>query len=548
MNTTTDHDVIVLGAGIAGSMLGAILARHGASVLLVDAGSHPKFAVGESTIPETLVTLRMIAERYDVPEIATLTNTKFLMEEINTSFGVKDHFGFLLHREGEEPDWREAVQLSTPGGVYKTSHLFRQDTDTHLFHAAVRHGCVPKLDYPVSDVEIEDDSVAVVGSDGRRITARYLVDASGFRSPLAAKLGLREEPSRLKHHSRSLFSHMINVRADEVLGHTGDQCPPTRWYDGTMHHTFERGWFWVIPFDNNPASRNPLVSVGVTLDERMYPKNRDLTPEQEFFELASRFPAVKRQFENAVSVREWVSTERLQYSATRSVGARWCLMSHAAGFIDPLFSRGISNTANVVNVLAHRLLGALREDDFTLERFAYVERVEQGLLDYNDALVNASFISFDHYPLWSAVFRVWTLGTVFSSNRLQAAMMRFRRTGDPEHLRALEDNEYPGLWWPDARYRELLDAVVEQTSRYERGEVSGDEAARHLFGRLASADFVPKPFGFADIEHRFLRPTPRRMVSMLKWAVTEAPDDVRDLYLGPVKESLKGLVAGRRPA
>ncbi|MEU5534703.1 tryptophan 7-halogenase [Streptomyces sp. NPDC020362] len=548
MNATTDHDVIVLGAGIAGSMLGAILARHGASVLLVDAGSHPKFAVGESTIPETLVTLRMIAERYDVPEIATLTNTKFLMEQVNTSFGVKDHFGFLLHREGEEPDWREAVQLSTGGGVYKTSHLFRQDTDTHLFHAAVRHGCVPKLNHLVSDVEIEDDHVAVVGTDGSRITGRYLVDASGFRSPLAAKLGLREEPSRLKHHSRSLFSHMINVRQDEVLGHTGDQCPPTRWYDGTMHHTFDRGWFWVIPFDNNPASRNPLVSVGVTLDERKYPKNRDLTPEQEFFELASRFPAVKRQFENAVSVREWVSTERLQYSATRSVGARWCLMSHAAGFIDPLYSRGISNTANVVNVLAHRLLGALREDDFTEERFEYVERVEQGLLDYNDALVNASFISFGHYPLFSAVFRAWTLGTVFSANRLQAAMMRFRRTGDPEHLAALEDNDYPGLWWPDARYLELLDAVVEQTSRYERGEVTGDEAARHLFRRLSSADFVPKPFGFADIEHRFLRPTPGRMVSLLKWALTEAPDDVRDLYLGPVKESLKGLVAGRRPA
>lgn len=548
MTTRTDYDVIVLGAGIAGSMLGAILARNGASVLLVDAGSHPKFAVGESTIPETLVTLRMISERYGVPEIATLTNTKFLMEQVNSSFGVKDHFGFLLHREGEEPDWREAVQLSTPGGVYKTSHLFRQDTDTHLFHAAVRHGCVPKLNHPVSDVDIADESVAVVGSDGRRTTARYLVDASGFRSPLASKLGLREEPTRLKHHSRSLFSHMINVRRDDALHHTAGQLPPTPWYDGTMHHTFDRGWFWVIPFDNNPASRNPLVSVGVTLDPRMYPKNRDLKPEEEFFELASRFPAVKRQFENAVSVREWVSTERLQYSATGSVGARWCLMSHAAGFIDPLFSRGISNTANVVNVLAHRLLDALREDDFTPERFEYVERVEQGLLDFNDALVNASFISFGHYRLFSAVFRIWTLGTVFSSNRLQAAMMRFRRTGDAGHLRALEDDEHPGLWWPDTRYRALLDAAVEETSCYERGEITGDEAADRLFGRLATADFVPTPFGFADIEHRFLRPTPKRMLKMLKWAVREAPEDVRDVYLGPVKESLKGLVAGRRPA
>jgi FADH2 O2-dependent halogenase len=45
-------DVTLLGAGIAGTVLAAILARHGLKVVVLEEGDHPKFAIGESTIPE----------------------------------------------------------------------------------------------------------------------------------------------------------------------------------------------------------------------------------------------------------------------------------------------------------------------------------------------------------------------------------------------------------------------------------------------------------------------------------------------------------------
>jgi FADH2 O2-dependent halogenase len=543
-----EHDVIVLGAGIAGTMVGAILARNGARVLLIDAGTHPKFAVGESTIPETLVTLRIMAERYRVPEIASLAGVGEATRHINHSFGRKEHFGFLRHHENQEPDWREATQLSTPGGLSQTSHLFRQDTDQYLFHAAVRHGCTPKLNFLVTDVDIENDLVRVHGADGSTVTGRYLVDASGFRSPLAGKLGLREEPTRLKHHSRSLFTHMVNVKDDKVLRHEPGQLPPSRWYDGTMHHVFERGWFWVIPFDNHEGSRNPLCSVGLTLDPRRYPKPADLSPDQEFFEFAAKFPAVARQFEEARAVREWVSTDRLQYSSTASIGDRWCLMAHAAGFIDPLFSRGISNTVTLVNAFAWRLLEALRDDDFSAKRFDYIGQLEQKLLDGNDALVNASFIAFENYGLWSAVFRVWAFGAVVSANRLQTALLRYRRTGDEEHLKALENAPHLELWWPDHDgYHELFEATVAQAELYEQGKVTGPEAANEIFAMLKRSDFVPSALGFDDPDVRFIRPTPKVMLSLFLWLFTKAPPDVRRLYLGPTAEALRTLASGRRP-
>src|SRR6185503_15162174 len=63
------HDVAILGTGMSGTILGAILASQGADVVMLDSQPHPRFAVGESTIPHTSLLLSILAERYGVPEI-----------------------------------------------------------------------------------------------------------------------------------------------------------------------------------------------------------------------------------------------------------------------------------------------------------------------------------------------------------------------------------------------------------------------------------------------------------------------------------------------
>lgn len=543
-----EYDVIILGAGLAGSILGAIMARHGARTLIVDAGSHPRFAVGESMIPYTLLALRSMAERYDVPEIATLSSYDSCNKEISTSFGWKKHFGFMRHQEGAEPDPMESNQFSTPGIFNKTGHLYRQDTDTYLFNAAVRYGCDQRLGMRVKEVEIEDGGIAVVSTNNEVFRGRYLVDASGFRSPLAEKLDLRERPSRFKHHSRSLFTHMIDVPiTDDVLRHAKRDRPPKRWWEGTMHHLFDRGWFWVIPFNNNPHSTNPLVSVGLTMDPRKYPKDTTLTPEEEFHAFAARFPAVERQFTGARAVRPWVSTDRLQYSSKASVGDRWCLMSHAAGFLDPLFSRGLSNTAEVINALAWRLMAALKDDVFTRERFAYVEQLEQGLLDYNDELVNSAFISFDHYQLWNAVFRVWAMGSNMGAFRILRALNQFRRTGSDASFHAMEQATNTGLWWPDHdEYRKLFDTTVTECEAVEKGVTTPDRASDAIFTMLENADYFPPAMGFQRRDLPFINPTPKMVGAVARWAFTKAPPDTRDLMLGTVKDIARAGVRVKR--
>src|SRR5438046_10683150 len=88
-------DVVILGTGIAGTALGAILARNGVSVLLVDAATHPRFAVGESTTVPALIMFKLLARRYGVPELEYLTSYDSCLSEIGRSFGLKRHFGFM---------------------------------------------------------------------------------------------------------------------------------------------------------------------------------------------------------------------------------------------------------------------------------------------------------------------------------------------------------------------------------------------------------------------------------------------------------------------
>ncbi|AXK37440.1 FAD-dependent oxidoreductase [Streptomyces armeniacus] len=538
-----------MGSGIAGSMLGAILARNKVKVLLIDAAAHPKFAIGESTIPYTLVALRTLADRYDVPEIKTLATFTNSTKVLGRKYGIKRHFGYLLHHEGRPQDPREVNQFNTPPSLlHEASHLYRQDTDAYMFHTAIKYGAASRQHFRVSDIDFDDSGVTLSSAEGEQYRARYVVDASGYRSPLADKFELREEPCRFKHHSRSIWNHMVGVpRTDDLFRHSAKDTPPVPWYEGTVHHMFERGWFWVIGFDNHRDSRNPLCSVGLTLDPRRYPKPADMTPEEEFYHHAARFPDIQRQFEGARPVREWVSTGRLQYSSKRCAGDRWFLLAHAGGFLDPLFSRGLSNTAEALNCLSWRLIDAARDGDWSQERFEYVDRLQQGLFDYNDTLVNSAFISWDDYDLWTAVFRIWAWGANTGTSYLHNALAKFHKDGNDQHFKDLEDPPYPGLYWPNHDgFKSLYDEMVEQCEAYELGKVTAREAADTIYAHLERASYVPNYFGFAERKQRFLHPDLKSISKLVYWVLTEADPALKKIMLEHNKETMKAKAVGKK--
>ena len=539
------YDVAILGSGIVGSMLGAILARNGARVVLLDRAVHPRFAIGESVTSQFLLMLRVLAQRYRVPEIMVLADVHRSTKVISNTFGVKRHFGFMMHTDGQEPDPAHDHLLATPAMMRHAAHLFRQDSDAYLFRVAARYGCDARQGWRLAAIDIDDGGVTLVSDTDELYRARFLVDASGSRSVLADRLDLRERPARLRHRSRSIFTHMVGVRwLDDVLA-PGRPRPPLPWHSGTMHHLFAGGWFWMIPFDNHADSGNPLCSVGLTLDERAYPADRAVDPADEFSRHAARFPAVARQLAAARPVREWVSTGRLQYSSTRTVGYRWCLMSHAAGFVDPLFSTGLASSAEVVHALAGRLLAALADDDYSVERFRPVEEVDQRLLDHNDLLVRSAFTAFAHPRLWDAVFRVWATGPVPGLLGLAETLRRAVRTGDHSALDAPPSG--PGLLLAGQQaYLDLLDRTAAACEEFARGAVTGDAAADAVVAALDRAGRVP-PIGWRGRDRRMLAPRAADPARLLMWTVRDAPPGLRDRKWRVAVELVRSIVSDQSP-
>ena len=477
--STRTFDVAILGGGLSGSMLGTVLAKQGVSVVIIEEDVHPRFEVGESTTPHTSLLISMLAERFGMPEIEHIAYPERLPKHVCTTSGLKRFFGFVYHRPGQTYDIREGFQIGT--NSKDENHWFRQDIDAYLFHLAVSYGAVPMQRTSVKSVEI-DPQGATVKTDEGDIRARYVVDGTGYRSVLARSFRLRETPTRLKHHSRTMFTHMVKVPTFQ----REQSEMPLPWELSTLHHCFERGWFWVIPFNNHAGSTNPLISVGLTIDPRRYPRSGP--PEKEFQKFLERFPSVAEQFAGARAVRPWVTTGRLQYSSKNTTGYRYCLMSHASGFVDPLFSRGMVNTVEIISALIEPLLNSLATDNFDVEAYRHVDRLQDRILNYNDNLVNGSFISWDDFELWNAWLRVWSLGTILAEFRLMNALNEYTQTRDEKYLRSEIDNPIFSDY-EDPDYGIFFQQAVEWMEAYERGELGAAATSQRIFDHMEGFKF-----------------------------------------------------------
>jgi len=558
MHESERFDVAILGAGVGGTMLAAILARHGHRVLILEKGSHPRFAVGEALLPQSTLWMWILANRFDVPEIQHLTHLDSIHEHVGPTCGLKRTLGFLWHEEGKRQDPRQSNLLIAPATpLTRESHLFRQDVDLYMLNVARRYGAIYRERVDVRDLAVDDGGVRLTTDAGDEYSARFLVDAAGYRSPLAARFGLRETPTRLETQSRSIFTHMLGTKFyDDTLSPEEAPGLSAKWYEGTLHHVFEGGWFWVIPFNNVPGSENPLCSVGLTLNMKRHP-DTGLPAEEEFYRFVARYPSIAQHLEGAKVARDWVKTGRLQYSATGGAGDRYFLMAHAHGFIDALYSRGLITTFEVLSALAGPLLQALDEDRFSRSRFAYAERLQQTMLRQSDRVVNNSYRAFPSFPLWNAFLRVWLVAEILGDLRLFSVCVKYLETRDKSIFSLLETDPLLGTSPPgEDEAGDLLNLAEGVLARYERGELDADAGAASILAALDRAACAPPIHGWGDPRATHVDYVPEKLLRTIVWGKTEAPQRIRERHflfdpavLGmPAPPTAGGFVPGQIPA
>ena len=509
-----------------------MLARACLKVVVVDAGQHPRFAIGESMTPQAATLLRVIADRYDVPELSRLASFQSIAAAVTTTCGIKRHDGFLYAREAERPRPAEAHGLVLGNGAAAQSHMFRQDIDAWLFHLAASYGARARQHSTITDVDIDDAGVTLTTERGAAVRASYVVDTSGQGSPLAAKLDLREQPTRLRHHSRSLATHMLAVPPlDQTMPEAG-QGQPGSWQAGTLRYVFPGGWLWVMPFGNHPRAVNGLASVGLNLDTRLH-GDGDGAPEEEFRAFVARYPGMARQFAGAQAIRPWVRSGRAQYSSHTTAGPRWCMIGDAAGFVDTLFSRDLGDSLEMVNALAGRLLEAVKADDFGEARFTEVQKAQQALLDFTDDLVASAYLASRDYRLWDAWFRVWATAELLSICEVNRTYAGYLSARDSTVLTRLEGLA-PGGWLP-GQAQSLLTEASDRLRAVAEASQDPATAATAIKQAVAAAEFVPPTLRLAEPASNWLDLSPGSARKIIRWARTESPPETGQLVAAGLK-------------
>ena len=173
----SDADVIVVGAGPAGSATATHLARAGLTVLLLEKSAFPREKVcGDGLTPRTVRELALLGA--DVPSLPWQRNR-----------GVRIHVGRATYLM----DWPDLTDFPPFGFAVR-----RGEFDTYLAGLAVAAGAELHTGTAVTGPLLTRDRVTgVTTRNGRRFSAPVVVAADGNSARLAVALGLHRLEHRL---------------------------------------------------------------------------------------------------------------------------------------------------------------------------------------------------------------------------------------------------------------------------------------------------------------------------------------------------------------
>ena len=397
----SEYDIVVLGSGIIGTSAALLCSRLGARVLVVEKHAHPRFAIGEATVPCTQIGFHNLATKYGVPELYDVNNFIGLKKH-GLAGWAKTNFHFALHSPGEPLKPEHELMFETfPLPKGPDVHIFREDVDAFLVDRLDDYGVdysdhTELVDFVPDDAGV--DCVLVAHETKQTVRAAFVIDCCGYGSPLVARYELRDAEPPFHTHTRSIYGHFHDV---PLFDDVQEANPAFRYRRdaGTVHHCFEGGWIWVIPFDNG------ITSVGFCLDPELWPAAA--SPEADVASVLERYPTIRRHLEGMTLVSDWVQAERLQYSASTIIGPRFVLAPQTGGFIDPLYSGGLNLNQAFLNRLIPIIKRCLADGDFSESRFKPIESALIAECLHLDRIISGSQRGFRHFDMLKQFWRTW---------------------------------------------------------------------------------------------------------------------------------------------
>jgi tetracycline 7-halogenase / FADH2 O2-dependent halogenase len=436
-------EVAIVGSGFAGSLLARVLAVLGYDVVLLERGTHPRFAIGESSTPLANLSLERIGIRYGLADCYRLaTHGRWLAHFPELRRGLKRGFTYYRHHP-DQPfanlglDSERLLVAASPHDSLSDSHWVRADIDHHFVRQAVAAGVDYRDRVDLTSADVAPDSVRVRGTRNGvhfELRANFLIDASGPSGFLARQLSIPSGLEQTETRSALVFSHFDGVRLmkDAVPG-----LPEGPYRDdwAAVHHIIDEGWMYSLRFDDGVTSAGFLLTPSGIASLK---SSAAADAAALWRTMVQRYPTLADAFADATPLMSISFLPRIQHRLTRAVGERWALMPHAYAFVDPLFSTGIAWGLRAVERLALAFESAGRNrrvpDQEVLTRYDAALGAEA---DQIDLVVAGAYEAMAHFDLFTAQAMLYFAAVSFAEvgQRLvpqeSVAWNGFLGTGDP---------------------------------------------------------------------------------------------------------------------
>lgn len=324
MNIPTHCDVVIVGGGPAGSLLGTYLAQKGHDIVLFDKQRHPRYAVGESLIPD----FWKFTDKADVSERI-------------------EQAGFIK-KAGGMAYWKGTIRGHTFkdfGYSRSAMHVERDKFDHILLENAKEKGAavfeevaVLKANFDVEN-EVAVSYRQIASNEKGIIKCRFIVDASGQNAVIGRQLGVRKMDKTFKY--MAVWGYYDNADYVDFSGETHTRAdigivPPVT-FISSLEDNKDTSWSWHLAMQEN-------TSVGLVMPinqmKRMKPK--EMGWEEFLKETVKKIPVTNKLLENATLIDGSIRMVRdYSYQSTKLAGPGYFLIGDSAGFVDPIFSVGV---------------------------------------------------------------------------------------------------------------------------------------------------------------------------------------------------------------
>lgn len=307
---TGGPDVLVIGAGPAGSVVSALLARRGYQVLVLERQHFPRFSIGESLLAYSTQLLQ---------------EAGMLEAVLSGGFQYKNGASFVCDEQSSEFNFADKVTA----GCSFTFQVVRAEFDHLLARQAEAAGATVRYGVEITAVDVSGERPSVTArTEAGELEVhrpRFVLDASGFGRTLPRLLEL-EKPSSFPVRA-ARFCHV----QDGIVSGAFDRQK----IRVGINPTDRAVWSWLIPFPNGTSSLGIVAS-------REHMARYTGSDEDQYWAMVGDEPKLRILLEHAHTVRPIGQIIGFAANVTTLHGPGFALLGNAAEFLDPVFSSGVT--------------------------------------------------------------------------------------------------------------------------------------------------------------------------------------------------------------